>query len=131
MEAETVFVSSEIVSKVDLIKVEEGDEVSKDSLLATLENGLLKAKMKQARAALKVAEVNLSIASLPARNEQLKQASSAIKQSKAQKEGALRAYSLAKSMFDKRVSESNAYLAAKSQYLNAEKQKKSLKKFNW
>lgn len=126
LEAESVTVVAEVAGKVERVFVEEGDEVTAGAVLATLDSAALEAKVRQARAARRIAELNLKLASSPARSEQVRQARAAMDQAAAQRAGALRAYGLAREAYAMRAAESPAYVQARSQVAVLENQRQLL-----
>ncbi|QZE15805.1 efflux RND transporter periplasmic adaptor subunit [Halosquirtibacter laminarini] len=73
-EATEVKVATKLVGRIDSLEIHEGDEVSKGTLLLTLESPEVSAKMEQAQAAKKAAEAQSRKAQNGARKEQIRAA---------------------------------------------------------
>jgi len=88
IEATQVRVSAQVGGRIEALLADEGDIVEAGMVLARLDEALLRAELKKARAALMVAQAQLAQARAGARAEDLRQAEAAVNLARAAREGA-------------------------------------------
>ncbi len=92
IEAEEVIITAEVGGRIEEIAADEGDEVKRGDVLVELDKTLLMAQMRQAEAAVEVAEAALAQVKAGARPEDVRQAEAALAQAEATRDGAYQAW---------------------------------------
>ncbi|MCK4777362.1 MAG: biotin/lipoyl-binding protein, partial [Actinomycetia bacterium] len=128
IEAQEVTISSELGGKLILVKVDEGSNISKDQLLASIDNEIARAQVRQAEAGVKIAQLKVDIAIAGSREEQIRTAKAKVKQSRAQKTGSQKALDNAILLYSQRTPQKTQVDIAKAQKDVLETQKSGTEK---
>jgi multidrug efflux pump subunit AcrA (membrane-fusion protein) len=91
IEAQEVSITAEIGGRITNLLVDEGDQVEEGDLLIELDTALLAAQIKQAQAALRLAQANLAKVEAGAKKEDIRHAEALLEQAIAAREGAYQA----------------------------------------
>ncbi len=100
IEAQEVSITAEIGGRITNLRVDEGDQVEEGDLLIELDVDLLAAQIKQAQAALRLAQANLAKIEAGAKKEDIRQAEALLEQAIAAREGAYQAWLDAQALRD-------------------------------
>ncbi|MFB0546658.1 MAG: biotin/lipoyl-binding protein, partial [Anaerolineae bacterium] len=92
IEAEEVITTAEVGGRIERIAADEGDEVKRGDVLVELDKTLLMAQMRQAEAAVEVAEAALAQVKAGARPEDIHRAEAALVQAEAVRDGDYQAW---------------------------------------
>ncbi|HAL62343.1 MAG TPA: hypothetical protein DCP08_08065 [Chloroflexi bacterium] len=100
IEAQEISITAEIGGRITNLLVDEGDQVEEGDLLIELDTDLLGAQIKQAQAALHLAQANLAKIEAGARKEDTRHAEALLEQAIAAREGAYQAWLDAQALRD-------------------------------
>lgn len=100
IEAQEVSITAEIGGRITNLLVDEGDQVEEGDLLIELDTDLLAAQIKQAQAALRLAQANLAKIEAGAKKEDIRHAEALLSQAIAAHEGAYQAWLDAQALRD-------------------------------
>jgi len=92
IEAQEVSITAEVGGQITNLLVDEGEQVEEGDLLIQLDTGLLAAQIKQAQAALRLAQANLARIEAGAKVEDIRHAEALLTQAIAAREGAYQAW---------------------------------------
>ncbi len=101
IEAQKISITAEVGGRVTNLLVDEGDQVEEGDLLIELDTDLLAAQIKEAQAALRLAQANLAKIEAGAKKEDVRQAEALLEQAIAAREGAYQAWLDAQTLRDK------------------------------
>ncbi|MFQ5797476.1 MAG: HlyD family secretion protein [Bacteroidota bacterium] len=134
LEATEVTVSAEVTGKVLELRIEEGSNVASDDTLAILDYTDYVLQLRQAEAALGVADAHYRIAKKGPREEDIQAAEQLLRQSEAQLENAERDYGRMKELFEaqsitkKQLDDAETkYLVGQAQFRSARENYQKLK----
>jgi len=88
IEAQEISITAEVGGRITNLLVDEGDQVEEGDLLSELDTDLLVAQIKQAQAALRLAQANLAKIEAGAKKEDIRHAEALLEQAIAAREGA-------------------------------------------
>jgi len=100
IEAQEISITAEVGGRITNLLVDEGDRVEEADLLIELDTDLLAAQIKQAQAALRLAQANLAKIEAGAKKEDIRQAEALLEQAIAAREGAYHAFLDAQALRD-------------------------------
>ncbi|MFQ6001780.1 MAG: HlyD family secretion protein [Anaerolineae bacterium] len=100
IEAQEISITAEIGGRITNLLVDEGDQVEEGDLLVELDTDLLAAQIKQAQAALRLAQANLAKIEAGAKKEDICHAEALLEQAIAAREGAYQAWLDAQALRD-------------------------------
>ncbi len=100
IEAEEIDISAQTGGRIKAIHVSEGDRVEAGQLLAELDTDLLDVQLAQAKAALRMAEAQLSLVRAGAREEDIRKAEAQLAQAKAARDGARQVWEDTKALLE-------------------------------
>ena len=100
IEAQKISITAEIGARITNLLVDEGDQVEEGDLLIELDTDLLAAQIKQAQAALRLAQANLAMIEAGAKKEDIHHAEALLEQAIAAREGAYQAWLDAQALRD-------------------------------
>jgi len=100
IEAQEISITAEVGGRITDLLVDEGDQVEEGDLLIELDTDLLAAQIKQAQAALRLAQANLAKAEAGAKKEDIRHAEALLEQAIAAREGAYQAWLDAQALRD-------------------------------
>ena len=89
IEADTLHITSQISGRIDSLAVDEGDEVTRDQVVAHLDEALMQSDLKQAQAALAGAQAQLAQVKAGPRAADIRKLEAALSLSGAARDGAL------------------------------------------
>ena len=113
---ETVRVTSEIMGQAKEVKVKDGEKVSKGDTLIVLDDEQIKIQVAQAQATLDAIQASSDKIKSGARPQEIKQAESAVLQTKINRDSAEENYLRMKKLFSENAISEQQYLQAKNQY---------------
>ncbi|HZK61216.1 MAG TPA: biotin/lipoyl-binding protein, partial [Anaerovoracaceae bacterium] len=113
---ETVRVTSEIMGQAKEVKVKDGEKVSKGDVLIVLDDEQIKIQVAQAQATLDAIQASSDKIKSGARPQEIKQAESAVLQTKINRDSAEENYLRMKKLFSENAISEQQYLQAKNQY---------------
>ncbi|MEA2021337.1 MAG: efflux RND transporter periplasmic adaptor subunit [Candidatus Caldatribacteriota bacterium] len=122
---ETVRVTSEIMGQAKKIKVQNGEEVNKGDILIVLGDEQIKIQVAQAQATLDSVQASYDKIKAGARPQEVKQAESAVLQSKINRDSAEENYLRMKKLFSEKAISEQQYEQSKNQFEIADMQYKS------
>lgn len=100
IEAREISITAEIGGRITNLLVDEGDQVEEGDLLIELDTDLLAAQIKQAQAALRLAQANLAKVEAGAKKEDIRHAEALLEQAIAAREGAYQGWLDAQALRD-------------------------------
>lgn len=92
IEADEVDITSEVNGKVEQLLVDDGDQIKTGDTLVVLNTDLLNTQLEQSRAAVQVAEANLTLLKAGSRSQDIATAQGQLDQAVAQRDGAQQAF---------------------------------------
>ncbi|NIO69221.1 MAG: HlyD family efflux transporter periplasmic adaptor subunit, partial [Anaerolineae bacterium] len=92
VEAEEFSLTAEVPGRIDQLLADEGDEVQKGDTLVILDEALAQAQLREAQAAVQIAEAALAQVKAGPRPEAIRQAEAALAQAQAARDGAYQAW---------------------------------------
>ncbi|MFB0534975.1 MAG: HlyD family secretion protein [Anaerolineae bacterium] len=92
VEAEEFSLTAEVPGRIDQLLADEGDEVQKGDTLVILAEALAQAQLREAQAAVQIAEAALAQVKAGPRSEAIRQAEAALAQAQAARDGAYQAW---------------------------------------
>jgi HlyD family secretion protein len=122
---QTVPVIPKVPGRVSSVTFEVGDKVSKGDLLLTIEDGEIAAQVRQAEAAVALAEATLEKVRAGARPQERAQVESLVNQAKSNYEAIKLSYDRSKVLYEERVLAQQDFDRIKAQYEVAEAQLRS------
>ncbi|MDD5015672.1 MAG: efflux RND transporter periplasmic adaptor subunit [Atribacterota bacterium] len=122
---ETVRVTSEIMGQAKEVKVKDGEEVNKGDILITLNDEQIKIQVAQAQATLDSIQASSDKIKSGARPQEIKQAESALLQTKMNRDSVEENYLRMKKLFSEKAISEQQYEQAKNQYEIADVQYQS------
>lgn len=111
-----VEVGSKIVGRIEYLDVEEGDMVKKGQVIARVDSGELEAQLRQAEAALELAEARYKELSAGARPQEVEQAKARLDQAEANLRAARSNFERLRELYDKEVVSAQELEAARNLY---------------
>ncbi|RLC79735.1 MAG: hypothetical protein DRI61_07245 [Chloroflexi bacterium] len=100
IEAEEITISSQTGGLIKAIYVDEGDKVTEGQLLVEMDTELLDVQIRQAKAALQMAEAQLALLKAGVREEDIRKAEAQLAQARAAREGAKQLWEDAKAILE-------------------------------
>lgn len=100
IEAQEISITAEVGGRITNLLVDEGEQVEEGDLLIELDTDLLAAQVKQAQAALRLAQANLAKIEAGAKKEDIRHAEALLEQAIAAREGAYQAWLDAQALRD-------------------------------
>jgi HlyD family secretion protein len=92
VEAEEFSLTAEVSGRIDQLLADEGDEVKKGDTLVILDDAMAQAQLREAQAAVQIAEAALAQVKAGSRPEAIRQAEAALTQAQATRDGAYQAW---------------------------------------